>query len=224
MSAIMANGLVSVAPIRPGMTLTPNQASLLAAGENTVRLARYVKAVFALVLGAPALGGCWYSDEPLIVSATSVNPIEAGDYQLHSGDADDPQSVTLISIPGGGYIYSAGGEVLALMIRKIQADWYAMQFTGEGRHSLLAIGHVVSFQEDTNGSKINKKRVDYYDPPCDEALGALEGVTTDGDDCKFSNLEGLVAAGRLLATRLERGEHIERTMWSELEEELAAGE
>jgi len=189
-----------------------------------MHFARYAKGAIALSLATPILGGCWYSNEPLIVSATSANPVEAGDYWFHPSGESEPSQVTLMPIPGGGYIYAAEDEVLALMLHEIEDDWYALQLTGESGPAVLSVGHVVNYQDDRNGVKINKRRVDYYDPPCDEALVALEGVISDSEDCEFSSLESLVAAGKLLAARLGSGEHFERSSWSELEEEPAIEE
>ncbi|MEE1877888.1 hypothetical protein [Altererythrobacter litoralis] len=150
----------------------------------------------------PSLSACWSSDEPLIFQAGSVQPVEAGAYRFHA-HGEDPVDVELQVIPGGGYVYHSDDEVMSLFVHEAAKGWYAVQFAGEGSSLLFAVAHV------------SERRVDFYDPPCDEELGAIEGIEQDGNDCLITSSDGLMDATRIIAGRIDRGAEVELNSWAE---------
>ncbi|MGQ7828971.1 hypothetical protein [Altererythrobacter sp. Z27] len=162
---------------------------------------RFLGALMIVAL-APTLSACWYSKGPVIFQAGSVQPIEAGPYRFHP-QGEDPVDVELQMIPGGGYVYHSDDEVMSLFVHEAMNEWYAVQFAGEGSFLLFAVAHV------------SERRVDFYDPPCDEELGAIEGIELDGSDCLITSRDGLLEATRIVAGRIDQGVEVELNSWAE---------
>lgn len=155
------------------------------------------------ILGlASALGGCWFSREPLIFQEGAAQPLQSG-YYLHHPQGEEPQEVELQEIPGGGYVYHSDDEVMSIFAHQVAGNWYAVQFSGSGGNTLYAVARVAG------------SRAEFYDPPCDDELGTLDGVEKDDNDCVFLNRNGLFAAARLVATRVDHGEQVEMNSWAE---------
>ena len=150
---------------------------------------------------AMACTACWSSEYPLLTSAQSTNPIPDGVYITYDADTNEAERVQLMTIPGGGYVYTneeEGNFGLPLLVHEFSEDWYLLQL-GPPEGMLLAVAHR------------KPERTDIYDPDCTEAMASISGVTRTkasytGFDCTFANLDAAVSAGLILKAQVEAGE------------------
>lgn len=156
------------------------------------------------------LSACWEASTPLLEVSQSVAPLSSGEYLYYSDmEGDDADIVTLLKIPGGGYIYHNQDDdnALPLLAHEFDEGWYLLQ-VGPIEGTLLAI------------ARNTPARTEVFDPECDEEIGALLGVERrksrySGYDCQFETLDAAVAAGRLIRARVESGTDVELNGWFE---------
>jgi len=177
---------------------------MILAGEKAMWMGRSWQAGAALSLASFSLGGCWYSNGLLIAQADSAQPVESGEY-WHRPEVGEASSVTIEQIPGGGYLYREDGRVSSLFVVQVSENWYALQLSGDGKKALYSAAH------------LGADRIDFYDPDCDDELGALEYVSRENSDCHFTGIEGLRAATELIASRVADGTISEPSTWARLE-------
>ncbi len=156
-----------------------------------------------LVASLLGLSACWESGPSLILPANSVNPLPMGTYNYYTGSFDDPSPVKLITFPGGGYIYiDEDGDAMPLLVHRIDDDWHILQ-VGNDSGNLYAIARRVG------------KRIEIYDPDCDEHVDNIPGLSRELGTCKFATLDALVEATRLAMKRIETGEESQPGSWFE---------
>lgn len=172
-------------------------------------LSRLLKTI---LFSAPlALGGCWFSAEPLLDSA-NASPIPfAGTYA--APDEGKPDAVIAPAGSGTSYSFTAGKERGTLHFLDIGNGWFVMQMVDPASEP-----EKIDLGPDLEATREPTQMATYqllaysggvllaYQPECDALAAGLSGIEAGELGCRIADIDALRRAGTAMASAIVAGE------------------
>ena len=147
------------------------------------------------------LGGCWYSDAPLIDAGHAVEVPFAGAY----ADPDHgPAAFRITALPDREYRFEQGSEQAKVRFLALEGGWYLYQIV-DAQQADAGAGKQTSTLTFYNLVKWSGGHLVVHNPVCNASIDAIRGIEDTGEGCRITGIRALKAAGRKQARALDRG-------------------